>query len=155
MEQIPAILTSITNLAISTPPNCFFEVDDFESKWEFMEPFDFIFGRNIAGCARDFPLLFRQAKESLNNGGWIEFSDFIPIPFSDDGTDAEAPITVDWCANLIKASRRFGKDLNAVVNYKQWMIDAGFKNVREEVYKVFFVPSTKSQYPCPYRLAAM
>ena len=105
-----------------------------------MEPFDFIFARNVAGSVRDFPALFKQAKKNLKNGGWVEFTDFIPWPFCDDDTIARAPNNIQWNLDLIEASQKFGKNLNAAPNYAQWMRDAGFKNVREEVFKVYFLP---------------
>jgi len=36
-----------------TPPNCAFEIDDFEAEWPFGIPFDYIHGRELAGSVRD------------------------------------------------------------------------------------------------------
>lgn len=118
------------------PPNCFFEVDDFEADWEFRKPFDFIYGRCLGGSVRDFPRLFQRIYQNLNKGGWVEFVDFAAEIFADDDTLKQAPNLVEWERLLEEASIRFGKQLYTAPKLKQWMIDAGFKNVKEEIYKV-------------------
>lgn len=111
-------------------------MDDFESDWEFKKPFDFITARNIAGASRDFPGLLQRMKNNLKNGGYVELVNFVADISSDDNTISNAPNVVKWCELLDEASIKFGKQLNIAPKYKQWMIDAGFKNVTEEVYKV-------------------
>ncbi|RJE18742.1 Methyltransferase [Aspergillus sclerotialis] len=128
------------------PPNCHCEINDFESEWEFSKPFDFIHGRNIGGAVRDFPLLFKRAKDNLKDGGWVEFVDFVGEPFSDDGTLAKAPNIAEWIRLIDEASHKSGKRLYIAENLKQWMIDAGFTNVVEEVYKVPFNPWPKDRH---------
>ena len=134
--HILTILFPASYFLIRTPPNCYFEINDFESEWHFKRPFDFIHGRNIVGSVRDYPLLFKRAHENLNNGGWAEFIDFLTVPFSDDGTLEKCPNFSEWCRLLNEASAKLGKPLGVAANLKQWMIDAGFKNVQEEIYKV-------------------
>jgi hypothetical protein len=42
------------------PPNCTFVIDDLESPWLYRsEPFDFIYGRAIAGSIKDWPYLYK------------------------------------------------------------------------------------------------
>lgn len=118
------------------PPNCFFEVDDFESPWEFAHKFDFIHGRSLAGSVRDFPTLYEKSMANLNPGGWIEVVDYACEFFSDDDTLQQASNLVKWAALLKKASEKFGKGMDAAKGHKQQLIDAGFKNVREDIYKV-------------------
>lgn len=117
-------------------PNCHFEVDDFESDWSFKTPFDFIHARTLAGSVRDFPRLYRRMIENLNTGGWAEVVDFTVEAFSDDGTLNNAPNVVKWIKLLDEASSKFGKRLNIASTHKQGLIDAGFKNVKEDIYKV-------------------
>jgi hypothetical protein len=38
---------------VRVPPNCSFEVDDIEKEWLYSKPFDFIFGRVLAGSLAD------------------------------------------------------------------------------------------------------
>jgi len=120
------------------PPNCFSEVDDYESAWEFSKPFDFIHGRSLSGSVKDFPMLFQRVKNNLKPGGWVELVD-IPINFfSDDATEENAPNIMEWVRLQIEATVKFGKEMDITHKYKQWLIDAGFTNVQEDIYKVCF-----------------
>lgn len=124
------------NCSSRMAPNCYFEVDDFEAEWQFSRPFDFIHAGNLAGSVADIPRLLQQAKKNLKIGGWIEFADFAPEPFADDNTLERAPYFREWSRLCDEASVKFGKRMNITSFYKQWMIDAGFKNVKEHVHKV-------------------
>ncbi|RMJ24856.1 Methyltransferase [Aspergillus sp. HF37] len=53
-----------------------------------------------------------------------------------DETVQNAQQLHEWARLLNEACRAFGKEFGVTKHYKQWMIDAGFKNVKEEVYKV-------------------
>lgn len=118
------------------PPNCFFEVNDCESSWDYSKPFTFIHARSLGGSVRDYAKLFERSLQNLENGGWVEFADFAIDFFSDDNTLEMAPNLVKWPKLLNEASVKFGKHLNIAEDCKQWMINAGLKNVRQEVYKV-------------------
>ena len=131
----------MTNCLSRAPPNCYFQVDDFESPWDFWDfskPFDLIHAGSLAGSVKDVPNLLQQAKRNLNPGGWFEFVDFIPEGHSDDDTLKDAKHFCEWAKLLHEASNKFGKKLNVVPLYKQWMIDAGYKDVTERIYKVHF-----------------
>ena len=68
------------------PPNCKFEIDDYNSEWTFSQNFDFIHARGLAGTSKDYPAIVKQAYHALNPGGWLEMID-VYAPFSDvDGT---------------------------------------------------------------------
>ncbi|KAL5050641.1 hypothetical protein BDW71DRAFT_194399 [Aspergillus fruticulosus] len=125
------------------PPNCRFEIDDFELEWNYSHPFDYIHMRGIEGPVRDFHRLFKQAHNNLNPGGWFEICDFTVGTFSDDDSAEKATSLQQWRDILVEASKKFGKQFSVAQNYKQWMIDAGFKDAREEVYKVPFSPWAK------------
>lgn len=118
------------------PPNCHFELDDFESDWEFAHKFDFIHARELSGSVRDFPALIQRSMANLKPGGWMELMDFDCELFADDGTLEKAPELVRWTRLLQDAGAKFGKPLDSAKNHKQWLTDAGFKNVRQEVFKV-------------------
>ncbi len=49
---------------VSVPPNCKFEIDDYEEDWTFGK-FDFIHGRVLTGSLRDWPRFFQQAYECV------------------------------------------------------------------------------------------
>ncbi|RMJ21174.1 Methyltransferase [Aspergillus sp. HF37] len=128
------------------PPNCYFEVDDFESDWSFSKPFDFIHGRTLAGSVRDLPLLYQRIKNNLKPGGWIEMVDFVGDEFfADDDSLEKAPYLTEWARLQKVAFHKFGKEFGIARDHKQRMIDAGFKNVREEVYKAPLNPWPKDR----------
>ncbi|KAL4864719.1 hypothetical protein BDV12DRAFT_7925 [Aspergillus spectabilis] len=126
------------------PPNCRFEIDDFELDWNFSQPFEYIHMRGIEGSVKDFHKLFKQAHENLTPGGWFEICDFTVGVFSDDDTAQKATNMQRWRDLLVEASEKFGKQFSVAGNYKQWMTDAGFKDVQEEIYKVPFSPWAKN-----------
>lgn len=125
------------------PPNCAFEIDDFELPWNFTQPFDFIHARGIEGSVKDFRRLFSQAHRNLVPGGWFEVMEPTVDIFSDDDSVSKAPNLSEWRDRLIEASGKFGKQMGSAKNYKQWMIEAGFKDVTEEIHKVPFSPWAK------------
>lgn len=92
------------------PPNCYFEIDDFESDWEFSRPFNFIHGRALVGSVRDFPELYGRIVNNLAPGGWAEMVEVNADAFSDDNTLERAPNIREWSRLLKEASLRFGKD---------------------------------------------
>lgn len=119
------------------PPNCSFEVDDYESEWDFSRPFDFIHGRYLSGAVRDVPLLFQRIMNNLKPGGWVEMVDMSGDRIlSDDDTVERATNLQEWIRLLNEACNKFGKPIDVARYHKYWMIDAGFKNVEEEIYKV-------------------
>jgi hypothetical protein len=124
------------NIITRVPHNCQFQIDDFELDWNFSFPFDFIHARSIEGSVRDYKKLFGQALENLKDGGWFEVADATVGVFCDDDTSERAPNLFKWRDKLIEASHIFNKHMGVSHNYKQWMIDAGFVNVKEKVYKV-------------------
>jgi len=118
------------------PPNCSFYVDDAETTWTFNEPFDFIHGRALCGGIADWPEFYRQAYRSLKPGGWMEMQEHECWLNSDDDTINNAPWCREWIQNVDIASTKVGKRLNVAHLHRQWMIDAGFMDVEQDVHKI-------------------
>lgn len=118
------------------PPNCRFEVDDFEQPWSYNESFDYIHGRELAGAIRDHEQLFIQAFGNLKPNGWFEMATMEPNTWSDDGTHLNATCLLESVKHIHASSKMFGKDLDAASSWKGLMEKAGFVNVQEVVYKV-------------------
>lgn len=120
------------------PPNCTFDIDDFESDWVYdkHQRFDYIHGRDIAGSVGDYDRLFGQAYKNLNPGGYLELQNFELDIFSDDGSKERAVTAVQWQRALAKTSAKFGKPLAVEEGWKDGMVRAGFKDVVAEVFKV-------------------
>ncbi|KAJ9639627.1 uncharacterized protein PV06_03077 [Exophiala oligosperma] len=120
------------------PPNVKFYVDDIESDWTYppSERFDYIHGRAMCGCVADWPGLFRRSLHHLRPGGWLEMQDYQCQVRGDDDTISGAVYLLDWVEQINEASKRFGKILQSAAGMKAHMVDAGFVDVHEEVYKV-------------------
>ncbi|ATZ57349.1 hypothetical protein BCIN_14g04960 [Botrytis cinerea B05.10] len=58
------------------PPNLEFEIDDVEDTWRYSQKFDFIHIRSLGGSIASWPHLLDQARDNLNEGGYIELVDF-------------------------------------------------------------------------------
>lgn len=132
------------------PPNCTFHVDDYDGTWTYLphEAFDFIHGRALSGYSNDWSKFYRQAYDNLKPGGWIEMQEYDAWVFGDEDTCKRAKWTMQWLDEVDKASINFGKQLNVAKYQKQWMIDAGFVDVRESVYRVSLpVPNLNIPHP--------
>lgn len=64
---------------------------------------------------------------------------------SDDGTAAEAAHLLEWVEQMNEASKKFGKEFRVCAVLKKNMEDAGFVDVREEIYKVPIGPWAKGK----------
>ena len=120
------------------PPNLEFFVDDVENIWTYSstESFDFIHGRAMSGSIKDWSKLYSQAFNHLKPGGWIEMQEYETWGKSDDGTIDNAKFLMEWQAKIDEASAVFGKKMNVAETHKQKLIDAGFVDVKDDIYKV-------------------
>lgn len=116
------------------PPNCKFEVDDFDQPWFFSQKFDIVHGRMLAGSLADPLRLLQQAFETLKPGGWVELQDFAFPVRSDDGTMVGTAFQ-RLNENLVKGLQMLGRDGGWAAKYKEFMEQAGFVNVTEKLYK--------------------
>lgn len=124
------------------PPNCRFFVDDAESDWTFTkeEAFDFVHARSMCGGIGDWRRFLLQAYQHVKPGGWVEVQEYETWTHSDDGTHEQADMIQDWQKKLDIASRVFGKRMNVAHHIRDWMRDAGFTNVTDDIYKVRLFP---------------
>ncbi|KAL2831418.1 S-adenosyl-L-methionine-dependent methyltransferase [Aspergillus cavernicola] len=116
------------------PPNCKFEIDDYEQPWTFSQNFDFIHGRMLAGSIGDADALFKQAYDRLTPGGWFELQDFLFPVRADDGTMDGTPFET-LNSKMLEALSLIGRDGRLADRFKKVMIDNGFENVAEVRYK--------------------
>ncbi|EFX04982.1 methyltransferase type 12 [Grosmannia clavigera kw1407] len=118
------------------PPNCIFEVDDFEQDWLYHKKFDYIHAREIAGCVSDPDQLVRRAFENLVPGGYFEIQTVYPRFVSDDGTHTKAVNAQLWIKSVCDGAAKFGKPLDLT---KEWLGElkaAGFVDVHQEIRKL-------------------
>lgn len=123
-------------MQIRVPPNCVFEIDDFETPWLYRADFDFIHGRELEGCIANEDQLFSRAFEHLKPGGYFEIAGANPYFFSDNDTHKRAPSCQLLIENIHIAANKFGKSFDNVPLWKAKMEKAGFLDVKESIYKV-------------------
>jgi SAM-dependent methyltransferase len=140
-DEFPSALVIGTDLSpiqpSIVPPNCRFYVDDVESEWTFDEKFDFIHGRAIGGSIANFELLYRRIYDNLNPGGWVEIQEYESSFYSDDDPQL---LLAPNCKKLTElcniASEKSGRSFAIASQQRQKMIDAGFEDVQNDLYKV-------------------
>ncbi|WZH47188.1 S-adenosyl-L-methionine-dependent methyltransferase [Fusarium acuminatum] len=125
------------------PPNCTFEIDDFEDEWLYQTGFDFIHGRELGGCIGDIDRLLRQAFKHLVPEGYIELQGVDANLYSDDGTIEHAPNAQLWMQKMREACTKFGKPVDGGSEWKARLIKAGFVDVHQEVRKLPIGPWPK------------
>ncbi|KAJ5348081.1 uncharacterized protein N7506_001334 [Penicillium brevicompactum] len=120
------------------PPNCRFIVDDAEAEWLYSrsQPFDFIHARDMGGAIADWPRLLAQSFQHLRPGGWIELCEFEVMLQSDDDSIALAPTLCEFLGHLDQASARFNRPMNIAQHHRRHLIEAGFEEVRDKLFKV-------------------
>ncbi|CEI61385.1 hypothetical protein FVEN_g5902 [Fusarium venenatum] len=117
------------------PPNLTFYIDDIEDQWTFSYKFDLIYARMMTGSIRDWPKFIQQSYDNLESGGWLELSDIILQLHSDDNTIPEGCAAARWGELMLEAADKFGAHLDSCTRYKQQLLDAGFVDVVETIYK--------------------
>jgi SAM-dependent methyltransferase len=128
-----------------TPPNCVFEIDDYEAEWSYSRPFDFIHGRELVGCINDYDRFFRQAFKNLRSGGYFEMQSFKVELYSDDGSLDKAKMTRKWVDLLQDSSNKFGKSMLDMDNWKDRMVKVGFTQVNCRIDKIPLGPWAKDR----------
>ncbi|KAL8388154.1 hypothetical protein RB595_009419 [Gaeumannomyces hyphopodioides] len=117
------------------PPNVSFYVDDIEAEWTYNDPFDFVHLRMMSASIQDWPKLFGQIYQNLTPGGWVELHDPVYPMCSDDGTVSEGMPVYKWSELMAEAADKMGSRLDSGLAYRQQLLDAGFTNVVQRVYK--------------------
>lgn len=121
------------------PPNVIFEMQDCaESDWgRALDSFDFIYSRCMLGSLTDFAQYLITARKYLKPGeGWVECCELMSQPFSDDNSITPDWTFAKWEEWMDFATTKVGRPLRMGHRIKQWMIDAGFVDVKEVVTKV-------------------
>jgi len=72
----------------------------------------------------------------LKPGGWYESQEHGVEILADDGTVPEDSILLEWVRNLYKATDQLGKTCLVGPPMADWLKDAGYINVKQDVYKL-------------------
>ncbi|KAK6860410.1 S-adenosyl-L-methionine-dependent methyltransferase [Apiospora arundinis] len=116
-------------------PNCHFEKMDSEDPWLFTEKFDFVHIRFIVSCIRDPPGLIREAYDNLKPGGWLEMQD-CHMEFLGDDPALQGSALQRWSDYAARGALTRGYDLRKAKYHRQWLIQAGFTEVKEIFYRI-------------------
>ncbi|KAL2137362.1 hypothetical protein VTI74DRAFT_3302 [Chaetomium olivicolor] len=117
------------------PPNVKFEVDDVESPWVQQAGYDFIFCRYMCASIKDWPKLVGNIYRNVNPGGWVEFQDYDLQCYSEDGSLKPESNMMAWTNLFLEAARKTGREPSPGPRLERWVRDAGFINVKHEVFR--------------------
>lgn len=106
--------------------------------------FDFIHSRALNGCVNNWPTLSDSAYTALAPGGWFESVETTVGLFSDDGSLPEDSILHEWTTLGKKAAKMAGRPMDLPGKMLRHLQDAGFVNLKEEIYKVPLGPWPKN-----------
>jgi len=112
----------------AVPPNCSFEIFDYDDGWTFSDKFDFIHAGMMIGCIDNLDRLIQQAFDHLRPGGSIELLDVCPPACNDDTTLTDSPYHL-WMKNMDQALRIIGRDPFLAEKYASSLSRAGFTNI--------------------------
>ena len=76
--------------------------------------------------------LYRHCKP----GGFLEIQELDPALRSDDGTDELSKYHHEYIELICKASKKYGKPVPAHTDFKKWLEEVGFVDVKEQFYKI-------------------
>ena len=110
-------------------------IANIQKDWDYGQTFDYVHGRYLCAYLNDFPSLFRSIHDNLRPGGWVEFQETVLHFQAIDGT-LEGTALQRWNTLLLQGIRDMGRDALSATRYKDWMADAGFVNIQEQVFAV-------------------
>lgn len=137
--KITGIDLSTRGLPTAVAQNvCFEQQDCTDEHWcREKGSIDFIYSQSMLGALQDFKQYLINARSYLSPGtGWIECCEPDFYPQCDDNTIPENwPPTV-WAQWQEVATQKLGRPLRIAPRLKQWMLDAGYVDVTETIFKI-------------------
>ncbi|KAK6214259.1 hypothetical protein LQW54_004485 [Pestalotiopsis sp. IQ-011] len=127
--------TGIWAIQFGKPPsrhvNCEFIKTDAEDEWAFprLPKFDYVHLRLVCMAFANPKLVLRHAWDNLTPGGWVGYRDMWPCAMSYDGSHEGTVMQQYWDA-LRQGLSAQGRDPTVTLQYKDWLIEAGFAEVK-------------------------
>ncbi|CAJ2502347.1 Uu.00g097410.m01.CDS01 [Anthostomella pinea] len=120
------------------PPNLHFYIHDARTNdWWWPDPFDYIHLRMTLGAWADFEQdVARKAFNHLEPNGWFEAQELCPSFMCDDDSMAPDYAPKLLFDDLLDCARAEQRPIDIAKTYKQSLINAGFVDVTEQVYKI-------------------
>jgi len=116
------------------PPNCEFQIDDFDDDWNYSQTFDLIHARAMVTCFKDPLSVIVPAFHSLAPGGYLELQDFI-LPFRSIDNTLTGTKLSEWATSTFAASIKMGLSWDSSQHYSQYLEEAGFVDVVEQHFQ--------------------
>jgi hypothetical protein len=86
-------------------------------------------------CFSDPRFVIEQAYNQCAPGGYLELQDAV-FPFRcPDDTFAGTALD-GWCKGCMEAGAKIGRPWNNTPNYKRWMEEIGFEDVKEMIFEI-------------------
>ncbi|KAL2063168.1 hypothetical protein VTL71DRAFT_6240 [Oculimacula yallundae] len=117
------------------PANCQFEVDDAEDDWTFSAKFDFVHMRGMMTCFSDPRSILVKAYVAIAPGGYLEMQDSVFPMHCHDDTLQDTALDV-WGKACVEGAAKIGRPWTNTPNYRGWMIELGFEDVKEKIFEV-------------------
>ncbi|KAH7351238.1 S-adenosyl-L-methionine-dependent methyltransferase [Rhexocercosporidium sp. MPI-PUGE-AT-0058] len=114
------------------PPNCRFELDDFNLEWQDSNKFDLIHARELLGSVPDWPKFYEKCFKALKPGGWIDCSEPGLYFESFYGTLGEDHPYKLWGTAMLEAGNNAGMTFDVAPYIKERLERAGFINIVEK-----------------------
>ncbi|KAH8674138.1 S-adenosyl-L-methionine-dependent methyltransferase [Xylariales sp. PMI_506] len=140
-------------------PNCSFVKADAEESWifptpnptaiEILEPksnvntkgpsedhfikFDYVHMRAVISCFDNTKIVFQNAYDNMNPGGYIEIQDW-PLRFGQANPEYKKDAVIRYGQGLIDGAAACGRDIDKAHKYKGWLEEIGFVDVTDTQY---------------------
>ncbi|PQE24910.1 hypothetical protein CJF32_00007262 [Rutstroemia sp. NJR-2017a WRK4] len=127
---------------VMVPPNCTFEVDDYNQDFLDEDKYDLVHQRELLATVPDWLVFYKKIFKSLKPGGWLDImeldgsdpsyysaaNDDLPLPRGNPARDSNE------YGN--KAVRMMGLDLDGTPKIEGWLKEAGYVNIKVEIKKI-------------------
>ncbi|RFU73707.1 hypothetical protein TARUN_8547 [Trichoderma arundinaceum] len=117
------------------PPNVKFMVDDVEDEWMDRGGYDLIHLRHSCIYLKDLDKLISNCYTHLQEGGWLEITDYCSFVRCDDGTMPENHAPAQVAMMMHQALLQYGMNAYVINELEDKFKNAGFKNIQCRVVK--------------------
>ncbi|KAF1988303.1 putative TAM domain methyltransferase [Aulographum hederae CBS 113979] len=127
------------------PDNVKFIIDDAaEDDWMIDDnTYDYVHTRALMGSFADFRHVIAKAYKCLKPGAYMGSEELFTPVYCDDGTMPSHYLFKDWLDRWDAAVMDMNRPLRIANKLKRWYQEAGFVDVREEVFKLPINPWPK------------
>jgi len=107
---------------------------------------DFVYNRLLLCGMTDWPGYVRDVFKLLKPGGWAEMADYVEDVFYNDNRIVPRD-EWEWLRSIRAGGLRQGLDLDAGLNIRRYMEDAGFVDIQTWDYRIPFWKAASEERP--------